>query len=102
MLGLEGVGKSFIMSNLVKQGSSIFPQQTSAHFVEQRHETNGIDMHVLDSEEQAFQGGSSSLGVLLLDVQPLFSNSLICEWIQKDAKLDSDVMGYENYMDLLR
>ena len=104
VLGQEGVGKSFVMSSLGQGSSSsgssfkpIFSQQNANHIIEFRHETNGIDMYLVNCDES----NASSLGVILLDVQPLFSTSIINDWITKDAKLDNDVMNYENYMDLL-
>ncbi|KDO31973.1 hypothetical protein SPRG_03189 [Saprolegnia parasitica CBS 223.65] len=74
-IGLEGVGKSTLLSMLANQSPSTtnawFPIQTLDCKLNGKHQTSGIDMCITDDN------------VVLLDCQPFLSSSMLHEMIQK-------------------
>ncbi|EQC39559.1 hypothetical protein SDRG_02995 [Saprolegnia diclina VS20] len=74
-IGLEGVGKSTLLSMLANQSPSTtnawFPIQTLDCKLSGKHQTNGIDMCITDDN------------VVFLDCQPFLSSSMLHEMIRK-------------------
>ncbi|DAZ94033.1 TPA: hypothetical protein N0F65_001464 [Lagenidium giganteum] len=94
VLGLEGVGKSTLMSLLASpaaidagQVDELRSRKTNAFFTAQslesvvsgKHETNGVDMAVTCQELAA-----GCDGLVLLDSPPLFSTSALCDLLNKN------------------
>ncbi|OQR97214.1 SMG9 isoform X2 [Thraustotheca clavata] len=77
VVGLEGVGKSTVLSLLAGHtfnrpiSQAKFPIQTLDDKINGRHQTNGIDVFITENN------------VVLLDCQPLLSSSLLNDQIQK-------------------
>lgn len=87
VLGMQGVGKSMIMSMLAGNNSVtdpkklIFPTQTQDKMERATNETSGVDMYV--TEER----------VIFLDAQPILSPSLLEQYIYNDRKMSAEYNG---------
>jgi hypothetical protein len=86
-IGMESVGKSTIMSMLAdlnflkrdmevlcnKKSNHFFPAQTLESLLNNKHETNGIDIYVIPEEK-----------LVLLDMQPILSTSILMEALSRN------------------
>eukprot|EP00761_Pharyngomonas_kirbyi_P001151 gb/GECH01001152.1/.p1 GENE.gb/GECH01001152.1/~~gb/GECH01001152.1/.p1 ORF type:complete len:518 (+),score=109.35 gb/GECH01001152.1/:1-1554(+) len=94
ILGPQGVGKSSILCELaghsplekISKESSPAPFSISSSNI--NAETLGVDAYITKER------------VILLDCQPIFSPNLLAKLISSDAKLPTDVVSHENYIDL--
>ena len=97
VLGFQGAGKSRVLSELcgyrpetTSEGRSVltgaFPEQEDAELLEGYHRTVGIDacLHVAEQ-------------LILLDVQPLLSASLLVQRMRQDSK-DGGMGVYEGFI----
>ncbi|XP_014246806.1 protein SMG9 [Cimex lectularius] len=104
-LGLQGVGKSTVMSHLVSpplsvpNTSELFKVQTKSNIDSATHCTQGIDIYVTQER------------VILLDTQPVFSLSVMSKYLSNEgspslaarscSRDDPDYPCIENDMELL-
>jgi hypothetical protein len=84
VLGLEGVGKSTVLSLLAdkepgqeKEEGGIFATRSLEALVMDRHETTGVDLAV------SMVGGSGH-PTILLDSQPLLSSSMLADALERN------------------
>lgn len=85
VLGEQGVGKSKILNEFSGK-KLVFEVQNT---LESKHQTQGIDMYITSDR------------CILLDTQPLYSASILCNLLMNDSKLSTDAMSFENQVDLL-
>ncbi|KAG7395250.1 hypothetical protein PHYBOEH_004024 [Phytophthora boehmeriae] len=78
VLGLEGVGKSTVLSLLDdSKDKSKFSTQSLENLVAGRHETTGVDLAV------SLAGGAGH-STVLLDSQPLLSSSMLADLLSRN------------------
>ena len=97
ILGMQGVGKSTIMSLLAgarwdEEGFMLsdapFLPQSDESILHAVHQTSGIDLMVTGER------------ILLLDTQPLLSASVLLELQRREASLPNEVQTHENLHEL--
>lgn len=80
VLGLEGVGKSTILSTLIPEKTRekvLFPIRSYEDVVMNRHETTGVDLII------SMLGGCGH-PIVLLDSQPLLSTSMLADLLERN------------------